>query len=236
MTLDRAWDRWAGASKSQMSADLFGPAVAAHRSTLGEWLKRPSDRPLVVAADSKGEALAFLACLSRDGEAPAEFLDRAVVINSARTLRTLAPSTSSFIPIVSDDETERELGHRRRHSIVVRPRNAVDREPDIALGLLGHRTFEEVACGYGACARRDDRLARESGRSPTILRRRLSKNGAIRRPRWAEESGIARKLVPMALVGAWHAESKADREVLHTLTSRPFREIEEDVRAAWVRR
>ena len=228
MTLDRAWARWAEASKPQMSADLFGPAVAAHRSTLAEWLKRPSDRPLVVAADSKGEALAFLACLSRDGEAPAEFRDRAVVINSARTL--LIPSTSSFIPIVSDDETERELVHSRHHSIVVRPRNAVDREPDIALGLLGHQTFEKSLSAMGLARGEIDRLARESGRSPTILRRRLSNNDAIRKPRWAEKSEIARKLVPMALVGAWHAESKADREVLHTLTSRPFREIEEDVR------
>ena len=228
MTLDRAWARWAEASKPQMSADLFGPAVAAHRSTLAEWLKRPSDRPLVVAADSKGEALAFLACLSRDGEAPAEFRDRAVVINSARTL--LIPSTSSFIPIVSDDETERELAPSRHHSIVVRPRNALGREPDIALGLLGHQTFEKSLSAMGLARGEIHRLARESGRSPTILRRRLSKNDAIRRPRWAKESEIARKLVPMALIGAWHAESKADWEVLHTLTSRLFREIEEDVR------
>ncbi len=231
MTLERAWERWAEVSEPPLTEQLFRPSVAAHGREFAAWLKRSNpERPFVVAADSKDEALAFLACLFRADEIPADFPDRALVIKSAGTLRTLAPSAASFIPIVSDDETERELVHSRHHSIVVRPRNAVDREPDIALGLLGHQTFEKSLSAMGLARGEIDRLARESGRSPTILRRRLSKNDAIRRPRWAEKSEIARKLVPMALVGAWHAESKADREVLHTLTSRPFREIEEEVR------
>ena len=231
MTLERAWERWAEATEPPLTEELFRPSVAAHGREFAAWLKRSNpERPFVVAADSKDEALAFLACLFRADEIPADFPDRALVIKSAGTLRTLAPSAASFIPIVSDDETERELVPRRHHSIVVRPRNAVDREPDIALGLLGHQTFEKSLSAMGLARGEIDRLARESGRSPTILRRRLSKNDAIRRPRWAEKSEIARKLVPMDLVGAWHAESKADREVLHTLTSRPFREIEEDVR------
>ena len=231
MTLGRAWDRWVEVTEPPLTEELFRPSVAAHGREFAVWLKRSNpERPFVVAADSKDEALAFLACLFRAEEIPAEFPDRALVIKSAGTLRTLAPSTSSFIPVVSDDETERELAHIRRHSIVVRPRNAVDREPDIALCLLGHQAFGKSLTTMGFARDDIERLARESGRSPTILRRRLSKNDAIRRPRWAEESEIARKLVPMALIGAWHAESKADREVLHTLTSRPFREIEEDVR------
>ena len=76
-----------------------------------------------------------------------------------------------------------------------------------------------------------DRLARVSGRSPTVLRRRLSKISAIREPWWAEKAEVARKLVPMVLIGAWHTESKADQEVLSLLADKPFRQTEEDVAA-----
>lgn len=241
MSLDRAWDRWAVASDPPMTATMFGSAVAAHRGTFVSWLQAPNpERPFVVAADSKDEALAYLACLSQEAKLSergaderrvlAEFRDRAVAIESAPILRTLAPSTSSFVPIVFDEETERELVHRRHHSIVVRPRNAVGREPDIALSPLGDETFRKSLTAMGFEREDIHRLARESGRSPTILRRRLSKNDAIRRPRWAKDNEIARKLLPMALVGAWDDESPADREMLVSLSERPFHEFERDVR------
>ena len=49
----------------------------------------------------------------------------AAVFKSAETLRTLAASSSPFIPIACTKETERELAivYRRLHCIIVRPRN-----------------------------------------------------------------------------------------------------------------
>ena len=230
MTLDRAWERWAEAARPPLTDAMFAPAVRAQRSEFVSWLRRPvPERPFVVAADSTDEALAFLACLFRDESVHAEAGDRAVVINVAQPLKALAGATSSFIPIVLDEETERELVHWRRHCIAVRPRNTVDRRLDIELGLLGHETFEKSLLAMGFARTEVDRLARESGRSPTILRRRLSENDAVRTPRWAEDPEVARKLIPMALVGAWHAGSKADREAVSTLAARPFREVDQDL-------
>ena len=45
-----------------------------------------------------------------------------------------------------------------------------------------------------------ERLARESGKSPTILRRRLSRVDAIKSPLWAKDSDTARALIPMMLI------------------------------------
>jgi len=236
MTLDRAWERWAGVAEPPLTEAMFGPAVQAHRSRFVSWLRSPDgERSFVVAADSTEEALAFLACLFRDEEVGADCADRAVVVNAAQTLRTLGGATSSFIPIVSDRETERELAHGRRSGIVVRRRNPVDLQPDIELGLLGHETFEESLKAMGFSRAEVGRLALESGRSPTILRRRLSKNAATRTPRWAEERESARKLVPMALAGAWHAGMKADRELLSILSDCPYREVDQDLQVllAW---
>ena len=232
MTLYRAWDQWSEASEPPMARDLFVPAVAEHRAKIVSRLEEgAADGPLLVAADSSAEALAFLACLFRDEGMPPELADRAVVVHSARTLETLAPSTSRFIPIVSGREAERELAslYRRRPCIVVRPRNAVDQEPDIALGLLRYDTFQKTLLAMGLERDAVERLARDSGRSPTVLRRRLSKIGAIREPPWASDSETARKLVPMMFAGVWNEGSAADREVLRVLANGPYDEIEKDV-------
>ena len=234
-TLDHFWERWAAASDPPMSAQIFAPAVAAHRDDFQKWIEKTPDRPLTVAADSREEAVAFVACLLRGDDALAHHRARAVVFGSApesaTALRTLAPSSSPFIPIVYSPDAEREVAtlYRRRHCIVVRPRNAVDREPELTVDLLGHEAFEKALVDMGVERERVVSLARESGRSPTVLRRRLSPIGAIRTPPWAGDRAIARRLIPMTLVGAWHKESPADREILAVLADRPYEEVEKDV-------
>lgn len=230
-TLEQAWRRWANASAPHyLTPEIFAPSIVAHRGTLKGWLDKPSDKPFVVAADSRDEALAFLACLFDDGELR-QFKDIAAVFTSPSALRTLLASSVPFIPIVHFEEVERELSdaHCRLHCIVFRPRNAVDREADIALDLLGHDAFEKALITMGIEQGEFDRLARESGRSPTILRRRLSKNGAIRTPEWAGDDRTAKTLVPMALIGTWHAEPEADREIVSYVADRKYETIEDDI-------
>ena len=231
-TLDRFWNWWAEASDPPLTPAIFGPSVAAHVKKFKKWLEtsRP-DRPFTVAADSREEAVAFLACLLRHEDIPDRDHDRAVVFKSASPLRTLASSSSPFMPIVYSQETERELAalYRQRHCIVVRPRNAVDREPDVAVELLGHAAFAEALADMGIKRDRVDRLVSESGRSPTVLRRRLSQVEAIRTPPWAGDSEVAGHLIPMALVGAWHLGSKADREILAALGGRDYEEVEKSI-------
>ena len=229
-TLEQAWRRWANASEPHLTPEVLAPSIAAYRGTFKAWLDKPSDRPFVVAADSRDEALAFLACLFDDEELR-QFKDLAAVFTSPATLRTLLASSVPFIPIVHSEDAERELAdaHRRLHCIVFRPRNAVDTKADIALDLLGYDAFEKALIAMGIEKGEVDRFARESGRSPTILRRRLSQNAAIRTPAWAGDDNAAKTLVPMALIGAWHAESEADREIVCYVADRKYEAIEDDV-------
>ena len=111
----------------------------------------------------------------------------------------------------------------------MRPRNAVDSEPDIALDLLDHEAFETALAEMGIKGDEADQLARVSGRSPTILRRRRSKISAIQVPEWAGDHEIARALIPMALIGAWHDKSDADREVLSFWGNEGYERIEESI-------
>ena len=155
--------------------------------------------------------------------------NQAVVFKSAQPLRTLASASSPFIAIACSEDAERELGnvYRQRHCIVIRPRNAVDPEPDIALELLGREGFETALTDMGIPPDEIDRLSRESGRSPTVLRRRLSPIDAIRKPQWAKDQEIGRRLIPIALVGAWDTESEADRKILAKLSGDSYSKVEE---------
>lgn len=229
-TLEQAWHRWANVSEPRLTPEIFAPSIASHRDTFKAWLEKPSDRPFVVSADSGDEALAFLACLFDDEEFR-QFKDLAAVFTSSMTLRTLLVSSIPFIPIVHSENVGRELAdaYRRLHCIVFRPRNAVDTTADIALDLLSYEAFEKALTAMGITEDDIDRLALESGRSPTILRRRLSKNAAIRTPAWASDNDVSRVLLPMVLIGAWHAESKADREILSYLADREYEAVEDNV-------
>lgn len=230
-TLEQAWRRWAHASDPHLTPDIFAPSITAHRATFKDWLDKPSDRPFVVAADSRDEALAFLACLFDDEGELRRSKDLAAIFTDPTTLKRLVESEVPFIPIVHSLEVERELldAYSRLHCIVYRPRNAVDTEADIALDLLRHDNFERALMAMGVEEGRVERLERESGRSPTILRRRLSKNAAIRTPVWAGDDDTARILAPMTLIGAWHVEPKADREIVSYLADRKYDTIESDI-------
>ncbi len=72
-------------------------------------------------------------------------------------------------------------------------------------------------------------FGRESGYSPTILRRRLARNPAVRTPLWTQQPGALQHLIPMMLVGAWHAQSNSDCEILSILAGTPYSEIEKQV-------
>ena len=226
-TLDRFWDRWRAASEPQMTEEIFAPSIAVHRSRFNKWLTRPGHRPLFVAGESTGEALAFLSCLFRDPDALAGAGDRAMLFESAATLKALAPSTPSLIPIVRSEEIERELASLSRvPCVVVRPRIAAMDKPDIAIESLGYDAFRQALADMGIEDDDADRLGRESGRSPTILRRRLAKIAAIKSPDWGRDAGIARRLVPMALAGAWNAASNADCNALSDLAGHGHEDVE----------
>ncbi|WP_095206133.1 HigA family addiction module antitoxin [Paenibacillus sp. O199] len=225
-TLEQAWSRWANASHPPITPEIFSPSVTASRDKLKTWLNKPSNSPLVVTADSSEEALAFLACVFSDAEF-CQFKDQAAIFTSPEPLRTLISSFIPFIPIVYSESVERELAdaQRRLHCIVYRPRNAVDTEADIKLDLLSHEVFKNALVSMKIEEDHIERLERESGRSPTILRRRLSQNTALRTPVWASDDR-AEGLVPIALVGAWHADTEADRKIISNIANREYDSIE----------
>lgn len=232
-SLEERWRAWASVTEPELSKELFTPSVVHFKKTVKDWIDDPSPSPLIVSGDSKIEAIAFLHCMfETQEEAFTRLKDRIIVFSSGQALRKLSTTNPGFVPVVFSDEAERELGghFKNRHTIIVRPRNAVDPEPTITLDLLGDEAFRKalVEMGINDHHRIDD-LGRKAGYSPTILRRLLSNVPAIRKPEWAQDNLAVRRLVPLMFVGAWHTQSKGDCGIMSVLAKKPCDDVELDI-------
>ena len=227
-TLDRCWAEWAQATEPAMTGHIFQPSVEACVDSFKKWLGKPPQQPFVVAADSADEALAFLHRLFRHNDVADKHGDRAAVFTSADTLSALAASSAPFIAIAANTEAQQGLAalQQKVHCIAMCPRNVVNVAPDYALTLLGADTFHKGLAGMGFNRHDFDRLTRESGRSPTVLRRRLATIPHMKIPPWASDATL---LARLCLLGTWNAHSKADQKVVATLAGCDHEDVEKHV-------
>ena len=147
--------------------------------------------------------------------------DKALVIRSTDALKKVTRGYyCNFITITTYPEVEKELGSlpKKSHTIIIRPKGLLQGDPNISLGILNYETFSYALFAMGMNEQEVERYSRESGKSLTVLRRRLSKNPAVRFPEWVQDNGIVRKMIPFILVGAWDSNIKADLEVLQHLS------------------
>ncbi|HAS6976140.1 TPA: helix-turn-helix domain-containing protein [Vibrio parahaemolyticus] len=236
-SLDKCWKDWANVSEPPLSEKIFNSAIQAAKRTLMSRLSKPVDGPTIIAADSIEEGLAFISQLlsERGGEELTPFRDQTLVFDEFGTLTQLAESTQKFIAVVHDRKIEQELAPyaHKLHSIVVYPRNAMHIEPHVTLEPASSESFNDAMADMGKNRDETQRLANESGRSPTVLRRRLSQLPAIRLPTWANNVQTKEQLIPFLFVGAWSSKNDTDKigvELLsgdktYTQLEREFRQL-----------
>lgn len=230
ISLDEAWKNWAADCEPELRPSLFADAVAAYAPTLKRAVEGDGYKPIVISADSHDEALAFLSSgFSENDLELGPFRDRVVVFREPGALSKLAAQVSNFIPVIMTREVEKEFAPFRAAmpSFIIYPRNATASDPDIVLETLNHEAFAKALTEMGLEHERIDQLGRETGRSPTVLRRRLSKLAAIQTPDWASDKTVAQMLVPFLFAGTWRADNKADQAMLEVLAGDvQFEELE----------
>ncbi|MDO9481766.1 MAG: HigA family addiction module antitoxin [Hydrogenophaga sp.] len=215
-SLDDAWQAWCGGAKSSMPSALFDTAVAAAKPKFLRWLAAPAEKPFVLASDSKEEAVAFLSTLLPGEDAQlAATRDRVVVFKTPGALTKLAKGATDFVAVALTDDVQRELtATGPLHAVIVLPRNATGMESDVVLEPLTSEAFR--AALEAAEYKQDEiaRLAKVSGRSLTVLRRRLSDLPAVQSPPWSKDAAAARVLIPLYLVGSWNFKNERDASVV----------------------
>lgn len=232
-SLDKCWTDWANVSTPPLSGALFTSAIEAAKRTVLSRLSKPSEGPILIAADSTEEALAFLAQLlsERGGEVLASYRDRVLVFDKPGVLPQLAAGAQTFFPVAFTREVERELAPfaKSMHSFIIYPRNATTTTPDIVLEPANYETFNKALEEMGKNRDEISRLANASGRSLTVLRRRLSTVLAVQLPEWAADQQTAARLVPFMFVGAWNSKNETDKIGLSLLAEdRSYDDLEKE--------
>ena len=220
-SLDKSWSDWADVASPPLAGTLFAPAIDGAGRTMISRLSKQPDEPTVIAADSIEEALAFLAQLFGEagGKELAKYRDCVLVFDEPGVLTKLAQGTKDFIAVAATRDVERELGPLTRsvHTIVVCPRNAANTHPHVVLEPVNYEAFRTSLEGMGY--ERDDvtRYSNESGRSLTVLRRRLSTVPTVRTPGWSADHETATSLIHFLFIGAWNSTNPTDQAALALL-------------------
>jgi plasmid maintenance system antidote protein VapI len=221
--LDKAWTDWANAARPPLDPALMTPAVKAACQTMETRLANAPNGPTIVAADSIDEALAFLAQLFSEagGDKLRDQRDRVVIFDRPGFLPKLAEGVKDFIAIAATRDVERELAPLAHtiHTIVVYPRNAANADPHIVLEPLNYDSFRIGLDAMGMSRDQITRYDAESGRSLTVLRRRLASAPIVRTPEWAADHTTASSLIPFLFVGAWNSAKAVDQSVLQLLAN-----------------
>ena len=235
-SLDQCWADWAGVTKPELSPDLLRSAVEIGKRKLASRFLRQPDGPILIAADSAQEALAFLSELFRteNSEELAPLRDRILVFDRPGVVPRLAKGAQNFIAVTTSRDVEREFAaiSRSMHTVIVYPRNAAGSDPEVILEPATYDVFRAGLEKMG-CSRDDiQRLDQASGRSLTVLRRQLSTVPVIKNPQWAGDHAVASPLIPFLFVGAWNSANEADRTALSLLGNKTYEELEKTLQSA----
>ncbi len=230
-TPSQVWQEWANVTNPELLPSLFDPSIKQFQNQIENWLKAPPNKPFVIEAHSRLEALAFLNCaLERIAQSCPRFYEQTVVIHSKKAFNKFAAMISNQIVVLAYDKVEKALAFLRNktHTIIVRVRgqNTLSKDANISLGLLSYPEFYKALLDMQIEVPRIKQLARESACSPTILRRRLAVYGNIMKPRWATKPSVARAMVPFIFVGMWDSKNEADKEVLEHLSNQTYKDLE----------
>ncbi len=216
-SLDKCWIDWAAVTTPSMMPELFSSAIDECRRRLISRLSNTPNEPTVIVADSSEEALAFLTQAFGELGGPdlAAYRDRVLVFDKPGVFPRIAGGAQSFIAVAHSRDVEREFGPyaKSMHTFAIYPRNAAPVEPHINLGPLSHEAFDKAFSGSGKSRDEISRLAGDSGRSLTVLRRQLA-NGVLRTPVWAERTETTESLVPFLFGGTWHNANGSDQLAL----------------------
>ena len=241
--------------RQRSTGGLFNRAVAlAGRADAAEELRQrmaSNSGPVVVEAAAVEEALEFIAAVGETCDGPSDggsLLDRMVFVSGQRAWqRLLAEDDAELVLVAMDPRFDADL-RMTTHTVVIPVRahggDVVARHHGdgsracVAVPCLDSRSIgEALDCAAARQRGIDFHRAQELGQlgrlSPTALRRALSTDPVIRKPRWARidsgDSLVTRQAMAAALLaGGWdagsseYAATSADRQILARLAGGDF--------------
>ena len=229
--VDGHWANLASLSDPPLNPGVFFATREQQVNALKKWLAGPSAL-LSFTVRSPAEVIDFFAAylVSLDEVEKDAILARTIIVDKAEAWKALAISRRHLILITAPRLViEPELvaeALRHRHHVLLWQHLSPSKPDENMIELPGVRRYdlEQALIASGFERARASDLARESGGSLAILKRRVSRLPSMIAPEWAQPPA-ALDLVPILLVGGWDDQSVADRSLIAKLSGRSYEEV-----------
>ena len=227
-SLSDAWRDWSLSTKYPMTSDLLLAGRDEEAMRVLRWLyAEPS--VLAVRADSTSEAVAFL--YAATDQLPVEYRGdyqgRCLLPATPGSARALGDSPSSLIISLEDADPglAARLVGQGHHVYIVHGSETGAPEDAMPLARPPAEAFAEALVSMGLDKEDAGRVARESARSLSVLRRLIPSAPGWEPPEWAKPDRV-RDLVAVLLAGAWNEAHEPDRKVIEQLSGEKYESIQ----------
>lgn len=159
-------------------------------------------------------------------------LDRLVVFSQADDIKRHLSAATTILPIVTTTSADEALASVAPELPFIRvlSRGAPAPEVRIVIDPLSYIEFRNALEHAGLPENEVKQLDGQTGRSLTILRRRLSKRDGVTQPAWKNDAN-SRLLASLALVSRFDANNESDRVALELIINGSFDDIESQIAA-----
>lgn len=232
--LEDWWDEWSSVTEPPLTPEVLVAGRGEQLELVRRWMSSPPS-PLAVRAVTSEEALAFLAALVKTlPEHEQEFyLSRSLVAEDSRSFRHISVTARAgllLIPRFEEIEGAPPATRKGHHVYVpLGPDNKITSE-NIELPRPERKPFVSALRKMGLSEADSEKHSKETGRSLTVLRRRLTK--ISNQPEWAKPDS-ARDIVPALLAGRWTEKKDADKEIVSQLARTSYETFGETL-SSWL--
>jgi len=234
VSLSRYWDSWSKQCSPIITADALFMDRSSTREELVIKIQTAVSQseyvdPLVLRADSVEEAAAFaVACTMQSGD----LQDHSLVVTDMCGWQYVEANPQLKIAISARTETA-AVPVLRKGLLVIVPRATGDwggkpKGDELILERPNISEFEKALIAIGMEESDSRRFALIAGRSWTVLRRQKATNPAIQHPAWLDVPQSS-SLSLLCILGSWHADKEADRQIVARLAGRAYEDIERDL-------
>jgi hypothetical protein len=229
----RPLDTWWEAYRASMVPELTPELVLAGRADQAAELIRLLDEEqhaTTVLSESTDDVLAFVASVltSSSDEVQARFLNRALIIMDAVTLRRLQATASLLVLLPYEEELRREAQLVTNHHIIYLAYH--DGPADITLPPIDSAAFREILIGIGV----EDEKARTlaaAARQSVVRYQRHAGRTALPASAWQQQLEV-RSIRRAWLCGGWDERRSGDLDVLSALLGSPLSDVRDELAPA----
>lgn len=229
MSADDFWTDYAGRTDPLLVERVLLAGREEEVKQLLDSLAEPAARHIVIRADSRDEALAFVIAAMRTSETEVrKFLDaRSIIVDDAEVARRLSNRGGLIVGVRAMATPLSSALVQRGNFVIIPLGNDAPNQRGVTFRLPRppRSIFGSALESMGVGAAHAERLARESGRSVTVLQRRIP-GPPYPNPGWVTSQATQQALVPALLAGAWDSASEADRTIIERLARQPYEEFE----------